>query len=148
MVERNKVKPKALCFEVTETATIKRIEKACGFIEHLKQFGCEFSLDDFGSGLSSFSYLRSLPVDYLKIDGCFVADIEEDLSNRAIVTSFNMLAHELGMKTVAEYVETEEIAELLGTMGIDYLQGFGVGAPRSLEEWLEFYADSQRLTGT
>jgi len=148
LVERNKVKPKTLCFEVTETATIKRIEKACGFIEHLKQFGCEFSLDDFGSGLSSFSYLRSLPVDYLKIDGCFVADIEEDLSNRAIVTSFNMLAHELGMKTVAEYVETEEIAELLATMGIDYLQGFGVGAPRSLEEWLRFYADSQRLTGT
>jgi len=148
LVELNNVKPKTLCFEVTETATIKRIEKACGFIEHLKQFGCEFSLDDFGSGLSSFSYLRSLPVDYLKIDGCFVADIEEDLSNRAIVTSFNMLAHELGMKTVAEYVETEEIAELLGTMGIDYLQGFGVGAPQSLDAWLQFYAESQRLTGT
>ena len=148
LVERNKVKPKTLCFEVTETATIKRIEKACGFIEHLKQFGCEFSLDDFGSGLSSFSYLRSLPVDYLKIDGCFVADIEEDLSNRAIVTSFNMLAHELGMKTVAEYVETEQIADLLANMGIDYLQGFGVGAPKSLDEWLEFYADSQRMTGT
>lgn len=148
LVERNKVKPKTLCFEVTETATIKRIEKACGFIERLKQFGCEFSLDDFGSGLSSFSYLRSLPVDYLKIDGCFVADIHEDLSNRAIVTSFNMLAHELGMKTVAEYVETEEIAELLSVMGIDYLQGFGVGAPRSLDEWLQFYADSYRQTGT
>ncbi len=148
LVEKNNVKPKTLCFEVTETATIKRIEKACGFIEHLKQFGCEFSLDDFGSGLSSFSYLRSLPVDYLKIDGCFVADIEEDLSNRAIVTSFNMLAHELGMKTVAEYVETEEIAELLATMGIDYLQGFGVGAPKSLADWLDFYSESHKLTGT
>ena len=84
----------------------------------------------------------------MKIDGCFVADIEEDLSNRAIVTSFNMLAHELGMKTVAEYVETEQIADLLANMGIDYLQGFGVGAPKSLDEWLEFYADSQRMTGT
>lgn len=148
LVEHHNVQPETLCFEVTETATIKRIEKACKFIAHLKELGCQFSLDDFGSGLSSFSYLRSLPVDFLKIDGCFVSDIHEDSSNRAIVSSFNTLAHELGMKTVAEYVETEQIAELLAEMGIDYLQGFGVGAPRTLEEWLQFYADSMKLTGT
>ncbi len=148
LVENNQVEPKMLCFEVTETATIKRIEKACNFIEHLKQLGCEFSLDDFGSGLSSFSYLRSLPVDYLKIDGCFVADIDEDSSNKAIVKSFNTLAHDMKMKTVAEYVETEAIADLLIELGIDYLQGFGVGRPENLDAWLNYYSEQQSLTGT
>lgn len=148
LVEGNQVEPKMLCFEVTETATIKRIEKACNFIEHLKRLGCEFSLDDFGSGLSSFSYLRSLPVDYLKIDGCFVADIDQDSSNKAIVKSFNTLAHDMKMKTVAEFVETEEIAGLLVELGIDYLQGFGVGRPDNLDAWLQYYADQHSLTGT
>jgi len=147
-VEYHQVETNMLCFEVTETATIKRIEKACNFIEHLKLLGCEFSLDDFGSGLSSFSYLRSLPVDYLKIDGCFVADILEDSSNKAIVRSFNTLAHDMKMKTVAEYVETEAVAELLTELGIDYLQGFGVGRPDSLDVWLKYYADQQLLTGS
>ena len=148
LVEYHQVEKNMLCFEVTETATIKRIEKACNFIEHLKLLGCEFSLDDFGSGLSSFSYLRSLPVDYLKIDGCFVADILEDSSNKAIVKSFNTLAHDMKMKTVAEYVETEAVAELLTELGIDYLQGFGVGRPDSLDVWLKYYADQQLLTGS
>ncbi len=148
LVEHHQVEPKMLCFEVTETATIKRIEKACNFIEHLKRLGCEFSLDDFGSGLSSFSYLRSLPVDYLKIDGCFVANIHEDSSNKAIVKSFNTLAHDMKMKTVAEYVETDVIAELLTVLGIDYLQGFGVGRPGDLDEWLIYYAERQARTGT
>ncbi len=148
LVEYHQVETNMLCFEVTETATIKRIEKACNFIEHLKLLGCEFSLDDFGSGLSSFSYLRSLPVDYLKIDGCFVADILEDSSNKAIVRSFNTLAHDMKMKTVAEYVETEAVAELLTELGIDYLQGFGVGRPDSLDVWLKYYADQQLLTGS
>lgn len=148
LVEHHKIEPRKLCFEVTETATIKRIEKACNFIEHLKLLGCEFSLDDFGSGLSSFSYLRSLPVDYLKIDGCFVADIDKNSSNKAIVKSFNTLAHDMGMKTVAEYVETEHVAELLANMGIDYLQGFGVGRPGSLDDWLKYYAGQNPRTGT
>ncbi len=148
LVENHRVEPKMLCFEVTETATIKRIEKACNFIEHLKQLGCEFSLDDFGSGLSSFSYLRSLPVDYLKIDGCFVADIVEDTSNRAIVKSFNTLAHDMGMKTVAEYVETQKAADLLTEMGIDYLQGFGIGKPSNLDDWLQYYCSENVQTGT
>ena len=149
LVAHHKIEPKMLCFEVTETATIKRIEKACNFIQHLKRLGCEFSLDDFGSGLSSFSYLRSLPVDYLKIDGCFVADIDQDESNKAIVKSFNALAHDMKMKTVAEYVETDVIAELLIDLGIDYLQGFGVGRPGSLDDWLNYYAQQQHpLTGT
>ena len=148
LVEHHKIEPRMMCFEVTETATIKRIEKACNFIEHLKRLGCEFSLDDFGSGLSSFSYLRSLPVDYLKIDGCFVADIDKNSSNKAIVKSFNTLAHDMGMKTVAEYVENEQVAELLAGMGIDYLQGFGVGRPGSLDDWLKYYAEQQTRTGT
>ncbi len=148
LVEEHEVEPGTLCFEVTETAAIKSIEKACRFVERLKQLGCQFSLDDFGSGLSSFSYLRSLQVDYLKIDGCFVSNIIEDKPNRAIVTSFNTLAQELGMKTVAEYVENDEIANLLTELEIDYLQGFGVGKPQCMNEWLEFYAGKQKLTGT
>ena len=92
--------------------------------------------------------MRSLPVDYLKIDGCFVADILEDSSNKAIVRSFNTLAHDMKMKTVAEYVETEAVAELLTELGIDYLQGFGVGRPDSLDVWLKYYADQQLLTGS
>ncbi len=148
LVETHRVEPGTLCFEVTETAAIKSIEKACRFVERLKQLGCEFSLDDFGSGLSSFSYLRSLQVDYLKIDGCFVTNIIEDKPNRAIVTSFNTLAQELGMKTVAEYVENDDIANLLTELNIDYLQGFGVGKPKCMNEWLELYASQQRLTGT
>ena len=148
LVQKHEIEPDTLCFEVTETAAIKGIEKACRFIEHLKQMGCQFSLDDFGSGLSSFSYLRSLSVDYLKIDGCFVTNIVEDRSNRAIVTSFNTLAHELGIKTVAEYVENDAIANLLTEMNVDYLQGFGVGKPVCIEEWFEHFAKNQTLTGT
>ena len=148
LVQKHDVEPDTLCFEITETAAIKGIEKACRFTEHLKQMGCQFSLDDFGSGLSSFSYLRSLSVDYLKIDGCFVTNIVEDQSNRAIVTSFNTLAHELGIKTVAEYVENEAIANLLTEMNVDYLQGFGVGKPSCIEEWFEHFAQNQNLTGT
>ena len=125
----------SLCFEITETAAIKRVDKAKTFIQRLKNTGCEFSLDDFGAGLSSFSYLSSLEVDYLKIDGSFVKNIEADPTSYAIVKSFNTLGHEMGMKTVAEFVENLSIADLLTEMGIDYLQGYGVGEPRAVEEF-------------
>lgn len=148
LVESYNVEPGALCFEVTETAAIKVIEKACRFITRLKSLGCQFSLDDFGSGLSSFSYLRTLQVDYLKIDGCFVTNIIEEKTTRAIVASFNTLAQELGMKTVAEYVENEQIAALLTDLNIDYLQGYAVGKPQCLDDWLSFYTEAMVSTGT
>jgi len=145
LVDEHKVKSGSLCFEITETAAIKGIEKAYRFIDQLKKRGCQFSLDDFGSGLSSFSYLRSLDVDYLKIDGCFVMNLVDDPSNRAIVTSFNTLAHELGMKTVAECVETDEITALLKEIDVDYLQGFGVGRPQDIGDWFEFFGGAREV---
>lgn len=148
LVERSNIEPGSLCFEITETTAIKGIDKAINFIEHLKKFGCEFSLDDFGSGLSSFSYLNALDVDYLKIDGSFVKYIEKDHASRAIVKSFNTLGHEMGMKTVAEFVENEEIASLLTSIGIDYLQGYEVGRPQAIEEWLDHMVQPLKLTGT
>lgn len=147
LVEDSEIKFFSLCFEITETAAIKGIDKAKTFISRLKKLGCEFSLDDFGAGLSSFSYLSSLEVDYLKIDGSFVKNIETDPTSSAIVKSFNTLGHEMGMKTVAEFVENLAIADLLTEMGIDYLQGYGVGKPRAIEEFFSELAPMQKATG-
>lgn len=136
LVERHNIEPGSLCFEITETAAINGIDEVCAFMQKLKLLGCDFSLDDFGSGLSSFGYLKALEVDFLKIDGSFVKNICTDAASRAIVASFNTLSHEMGMKTVAEFVENDEIVTLLKDLDIDYLQGFGVGVPRDVQEWL------------
>jgi diguanylate cyclase (GGDEF)-like protein/PAS domain S-box-containing protein len=148
LIEEHQLPPGSICFEVTETAAIESIERVTRFILDLRQRGCEFSLDDFGSGLSSFGYLKSLPVDYLKIDGSFVRNILDDKASRAIVTSFNTLSHEMGMKTVAEYVENDAIAHLLGELEIDYLQGYGVGVPRDLEAWIAELTPPLARTGS
>ena len=100
------------------------------FIGRMKKMGCMFALDDFGSGLSSFAYLKKLPVDFIKIDGEFVRDITDDLMDRAIVSAINDIGHEIGLTTVAEYVESEEILKLLKQLGIDYVQGYAVDKPR------------------
>lgn len=119
-----------LCFEITETAVIANLSLAIDFIGRMKKMGCMFALDDFGSGLSSFAYLKKLPVDFIKIDGEFVRDITDDLMDRAIVSAINDIGHEIGLTTVAEYVESEEILELLKQLGIDYVQGYAVDKPR------------------
>ncbi|WP_411726741.1 EAL domain-containing protein [Methyloglobulus sp.] len=123
-----------LCFEITETAAISNLAHATQFINHLKEQGCLFSLDDFGSGLSSFAYLKNLPVDYLKIDGLFVKDILDDRVDLAMVKSINEVGHVMNKKTIAEFVENERIFKLLKTLGIDYAQGYGIGKPVPLEE--------------
>ncbi len=128
--------PTQICFEITETMAIQNLDAATDFIGRLKKLGCRFALDDFGSGMSSFRYLKSLPVDYLKIDGEFVREVLCDESCRAIVSSFSQLSHELGMRTVAEFVQDEATRQMLGDLGIDYVQGFGVGMPRHHKEWL------------
>jgi diguanylate cyclase (GGDEF)-like protein len=125
-----------ICFEITETATIGNLSMANKFIAQLKKQGCKFSLDDFGSGLSSFAYLKTLPVDYLKIDGLFIKNILNDSVDRAMVRSINEIGHIMGKKTIAEFVENEAIFQLLGEMGIDYAQGYGISEPVPLEQLL------------
>lgn len=132
-VKAANVRPDSLTFEITETAAIGNINFALGFIEALSDIGCRFSLDDFGSGMSSYAYLRQLPVDYVKIDGSFVKDIETDSFNRSIVESINQISHVSGKKTVAEFVETESTIALLADIGVDYLQGYAMDRPSPLE---------------
>jgi diguanylate cyclase (GGDEF)-like protein len=122
-----------LCFEITETAAIANLAVVNEFIDAMREFGCRFALDDFGSGLSSFTYLKNLKVDYLKIDGAFVRDIVSNAIDRSMVEAIHRIGHQMGLKTVAEYVESDEILVLLRTIGVDYVQGNGVHCPEPLE---------------
>lgn len=131
--ERFHVPYEAITFEVTETAAIANIRRAQEFIEHFRSLGCRFALDDFGCGLSSFAYLQNLPVDYLKIDGSFVIDIDTNEINRAMVDAINKIGHVMGIKTVCEFVENEKIVLTLRDIGVDYAQGYHVGKPFSLD---------------
>jgi diguanylate cyclase (GGDEF)-like protein len=121
-----------LCFEITETAAIGNLVVVNEFIEAMREFGCSFSLDDFGSGLSSFVYLKNLKVDYLKIDGAFVRDIVKNPIDRAMVEAINTIGHQMGLKTVAEFVESESILALLQQIGVDYVQGNVVHCPEPI----------------
>ncbi len=121
-----------ICFEITETAAINSLMDAAQLINAIKAMGCRFALDDFGSGLSSFAYLKHLPVDYLKIDGSFVRDMIEDNVDQAIVVAMNKVGHLMGIQTIAECVETTAIVRKLKTLGIDYAQGYTIGRPRPL----------------
>jgi len=133
--------PELVCFEITETAAIKNLDDALHFIQIIKSYGCKFALDDFGAGMSSFGYLKSLPLDYLKIDGAFVKAMTTDPTCKAIVSAFNKLSHELGMKTVAEFVENETTENLLRDMGVDYVQGYGIGKPCPFDQWDSLFED-------
>ena len=121
------VNPSQIVFEITESSAISQIESARFFIKELKTIGCKFALDDFGTGFSSFSYLKYLPVDYLKIDGTFIQDIIRDKVDQAMVKSIHHIAKSLNIKTIAEYVQNEETLNLLSDIGIDYVQGNYIG---------------------
>lgn len=128
--EATGVPPQLICFEITETSAVANLERAAAFITALRGIGCRFALDDFGAGMSSFHYLKRLPVDYLKIDGGFVKGMLRDRTDRAVVETINHLGHITGMKTVAEMVETADIFALLQSIGVDYAQGYFMGIPK------------------
>jgi len=124
-----KVSPMSICFEITETAAISNFLHAEKLLSGLKLMGCHFSLDDFGSGLSSFGYLKKMDVDYLKIDGSFVKTMMDDVKDYAMVKSINQIGKEMGMKTVAEFVENEKLHSQLVELRVDYVQGYGIAKP-------------------
>lgn len=128
------VPAQVICFEITETAAIANIGSAGDFIRELKALGCRFALDDFGSGLSSFGYLKNLPVDYLKIDGAFIREIDGNTVDYAMVESINAIGHVMGLQTIAEFVETESILDTLRNIGVDFVQGYHINRPRPLEQ--------------
>ncbi|NIB39036.1 EAL domain-containing protein [Pseudomaricurvus alkylphenolicus] len=137
-IARAGIDPSQLHFEITETVAIKHLDAALQFMHTLKELGSSFYLDDFGSGLSSFGYLKDLPVDYLKIDGAFVGEMLDDSTSFAMVSTINHLAHVMGLRTVAEFVENDELKDHLADMGVDYVQGYGVARPEPMDLLLEY----------
>ncbi len=137
---RTKIPPRAICFEITETAAILDMSRAIEFMSTLRKIGCHFSLDDFGAGLSSFSYFKTLPIDFLKIDGQFIREILDDKASSAIVEAITQMGHAMGLKTIAEYVENNSIKAHLKEIGVDYAQGYGIARPRPLPDELESLA--------
>ena len=124
------IPPRMICFEITETSAIANLGSAIRFINELKDLGCKFSLDDFCAGMSSFAYLKHLPVDFLKIDGSFVKDMLDDPVNRAMVEVINHIGHVMGKRTIAEFVETPLIEQALHEIGVDYAQGYLIERPQ------------------
>jgi EAL domain-containing protein (putative c-di-GMP-specific phosphodiesterase class I) len=120
-----------MCFEITETAAIANLGNVAHFMRELKARGCHFALDDFGSGLSSFMYLKNLPVDYLKIDGQFIENVTRDPVDRSMVEAINQVGKSMGIQTIAERVESAAVLAELGRLGIAFAQGFHVAMPRS-----------------
>jgi EAL domain-containing protein (putative c-di-GMP-specific phosphodiesterase class I) len=133
-IEESNVPAECLCFEITETAGVENLSDAAYFINTIKDTGCRFSLDDFGSGMSSYAYLRDLPVDYLKIDGMFIKNIHNSESDYAVVKSITEVAHFMGKRVIAEYVANDKIVNVLNKIGVDFAQGFGIEEPHLIEE--------------
>ena len=131
-LETTGVPGEKICFEITETAAIANLNNATRFIQTLKSHGCRFALDDFGSGLSSFAYLKNLPVDFLKIDGAFVKDMVEDPIDLAMVRAINEIGQLMGKQTIAEYVENAAIRDQLREVGVDFVQGFALSRPQPI----------------
>ncbi|MBE9568302.1 MAG: EAL domain-containing protein [Proteobacteria bacterium] len=131
-LEQYQVPAHHVCFEITETAAISNLGTAIKFIEEVRKMGCSFALDDFGSGMSSFSYLRSLPVDFLKIDGEFVRNMDDNKMDRAIVEAINNIGHVAGLKTIGEYAENEKIIQNLKDLHVDFAQGYAIEKPHRI----------------
>lgn len=134
---RNPGLAQKLCFEITESAAMTNLPSTTGFIRSLRSLGCKFALDDFGIGLSSFAYLKTLPVDFIKIDGIFVKDIAKNPIDLSMVRSINDIGRVMGKKTVAEFVESDAVLQKLKGIGVDYAQGFVLGEPMPLQRYLD-----------
>ncbi len=142
LLQASNIPAEKICFEITETAAIANLSTVLIFIRALKVLGCQFALDDFGSGLSSFAYLKSLPVDYLKIDGMFVREMVQNPIDNAMVKCINELAQVMGKQTIAEFVENDAIVACLQEIGVDYGQGYGIGKPQPFDEYLSMASAS------
>ncbi len=134
-LKRQKLPRGAICFEITETAAISNLSRVVHFMQTLKKLGCKFSLDDFGSGLSSFTYLKNLPVDYLKIDGQFIRNVAEDAVDESMVIAISSVGHAMGIETIAERVETKKVLDKLGALGIEFAQGYYIARPASVQSF-------------
>ncbi|TNF34796.1 MAG: EAL domain-containing protein, partial [Gammaproteobacteria bacterium] len=132
LTQQHQLEPTCICLEITETAAISRMDKAVNFIKELRSHGFHFALDDFGSGMSSFSYLKFLPVDYVKIDGVFIKNLLQDPMNSAIVEAITQISHTAKLKVIAEWVEDEAVLNKLAEMGIDFAQGYAINKPRAI----------------
>ena len=128
-ITKNSIDPKRLIFEMTETAAVRNLDMAVNCIRELRTMGCSFSLDDFGAGFTSFRYLKEMAVDYIKIDGSFIRKLPENKHDRLFVKAIADVAKGMGIKTVAEFVENKETAEIVREYGIDYAQGYYIGKP-------------------
>lgn len=131
---RTGIAPDKICFELSETVAVQNLSRAADLVTGIRQLGCHFALDDVGTGENAHDYLANLPVDYIKIDGGFIRHIATDETDAAMVGSINALAHHLGKITIAEYVENEAILTKLETIGVDYVQGYGIGYPEPLSK--------------
>jgi diguanylate cyclase (GGDEF)-like protein len=134
-VKHGRLPPSKLCFEVTETSAVRDLDRAQALITRMRSLGCSFALDDFGTGFCSFNYLRSLDVDYFKIDGSFVHDLESSNLSMAVIRSITDIAHVLDKKTIAEHTENEAICKTLRELGVDYAQGYGIHRPEPIGQF-------------
>jgi len=144
-LKKHKLPKNAICFEITETAAISNLSRVVHFMKTLKKLGCMFSLDDFGSGLSSFTYLKNLPVDYLKIDGQFVSNVVDDSVDESMVKAISEVGHAMGIETIAERVETKAVLDKLGTLGIEFAQGYYIARPAPVASFRPWGEDSAKL---
>jgi diguanylate cyclase (GGDEF)-like protein/PAS domain S-box-containing protein len=145
-LESHELPDGAICFEITETAAISNLARVIHFMQALKKLGCKFSLDDFGSGLSSFTYLKNLPVDYLKIDGQFISNVVDDSVDESMVRAISEVGHAMGIQTIAERVETKDVLDKLASLGVAFAQGYYIARPASVqtfEPWADYASSSK-----